>query len=112
MIYHITSQEEWAIAKAQGLYRAESLASEGFMHCSTHAQLLAVADAFYGGLGEVLLLRIDESRVAAPLVWEAPVPPEDAPAPGDFPHIYGALNLDAVVGTSTLREGDDGYVWL
>jgi uncharacterized protein (DUF952 family) len=26
-----------------------------------------------------------------------------------FPHIYGPLNAEAVVGTRALREGADGY---
>ena len=111
MIYHLSSREEWAAAQADGEYRAESLDSEGFIHCSTREQVLAVADAFYGGRGELLLLCIEEARLTAPLLWEAPAPPENAPAPGDFPHIYGALNLDAVVDARILREGSDGYDW-
>ncbi len=111
MIYHMTSRDEWAAAQQAREYRTESLASEGFIHCSTRAQVLAVADAFYRGRGEMLLLCINERRLTALLVWEAPAPPEQAPAAGDFPHIYGALNLDAVVETQTLREDSDGYAW-
>ena len=113
MIYHITTPAEWAAAQRAGSYRAASLDSEGFIHCSTRQQVLPVAKLFYRGRGDLLLLRIDESRLDAPLVWEAPAHPDPEKA-GEFaetdrfPHIYGELNLDAVVGLDTLYERADG----
>ena len=114
MIYHITTHAAWQAAQSHGSYRAESLATEGFIHCSTRRQVLHVANSIYRGADELLLLQIDESSLQAPLVWEAPAHPDPAKADefsdrGKFPHIYGALNLDAVVGMETLREGSDGY---
>ncbi len=114
MIYHITTPGEWAAAGAAGSYRAASLASEGFMHCSTRQQVLPVANHFFRGQGELLLLSIDESRLHAPLVWEAPAHPspdmgELATVQSEFPHLYGALNLDAVVAVTSLRESQAGY---
>lgn len=38
-ILHITTPDAWAEAQQQGQYRADSLASEGFIHCSTVAQV-------------------------------------------------------------------------
>ena len=113
MIYHITTRGEWAAAQKAGRIRAASLDSEGFIHCSTWQQVLPVAKLFYRGRGDLLLLRIDESRLDAPLVWEAPAHPDPEKA-GEFaetdrfPHIYGELNLDAVVGLDTLYERADG----
>ena len=114
MICHITTREAWQAAQSQGSYRAESLATEGFIHCSTRRQVLSVANSFYRGAHDLLLLQIDEHGLDAPLVWEAPAHPDPDKADefaesGAFPHIYGALNLDAVVGFETLREGRDGY---
>ena len=113
MIYHITTRGEWAAAQQAGSYRTASLDSEGFIHCSTWQQVLPVAKLFYRGRGDLLLLRIDESRLHAPLVWEAPAHPDPDKA-GEFdetdrfPHLYGELNLDAVVGLETLYERADG----
>lgn len=114
MIYHITTRGEWVAAQCAGSYRAASLDSEGFIHCSTRRQVLAVANQFYRGRGDLLLLCIDESRLHAPLVWEAPAHPEPdsgdfAAGDSEFPHIYGALNLDAVVALESLRESGDGF---
>ena len=48
-IYHITSRGAWIEATRNGSYAADSLESEGFIHCSTAAQVLPVArQNFYG----------------------------------------------------------------
>lgn len=104
MIYHICERAAWQAALAAGRYSAASLAAEGFIHCSTREQALAVAEAFYRGKEDLLLLCIDESRLLPPLRWEAPAHPTagggagiEIDAAGRFPHIYGRVNLDAVV---------------
>lgn len=114
MIVHITTRGEWAAAQQAGSYRAASLDSEGFIHCSTWQQVLPVAKHFYRGRGGLLLLSIDESRLHAPLKWEAPAHPNPDKAgefdeTNKFPHIYGELNLDAVVAVAGLRESQAGF---
>ncbi len=98
MILHITSKAEWLEAQSRGEYVAPSLQSEGFIHCSTEKQVLHVANAFYRGRTDLVLLKIDESKLNSGLKWE---PPAGPPAPGistsdQFPHIYGPINLSAV----------------
>jgi uncharacterized protein (DUF952 family) len=44
MILHITDRHQWEQAKADGIYRCESLETEGFIHCSTPTQLITVAN--------------------------------------------------------------------
>jgi uncharacterized protein (DUF952 family) len=99
MIFHITFRKDWQAAQAKGEYTTESLHSEGFIHCSNLHQVLPVAEKFYKGQSDLVLLMIDPSRLTSTLKWEAPaggVPP--GLSAGDlFPHIYGPLNLDAVV---------------
>ena len=114
MIYHITSRSAWAEARRHGEYRAPSLKSEGFIHCSTRKQALDVANDFYRGQSDLLLLCIDEGRLRAELRWEAPAHPKplkDSGASGDslFPHLYGILNLDAVVAAHEFNEGASGF---
>ncbi|MDP1546690.1 MAG: DUF952 domain-containing protein [Anaerolineales bacterium] len=99
MIYHITSKQEWASAQQNGEYTAPSLGTEGFIHCSTAAQVVHVANAFYRGRTDLVLLKLAEDRIKSQVKWEAPAGP---PAPGisesdSFPHIYGTINLDAVI---------------
>jgi uncharacterized protein (DUF952 family) len=101
LIYHIATQENWSSAIESGDYRPASLESEGFTHCSTDIQVAPVANAFYAGQTGLVLLVIDPKRLSAKLQWDPPAHPDPAKAPvelrGDFPHIYGPLNLDAVI---------------
>lgn len=98
MIYHITSKTEWDEAQTKGEYTAPSLQSEGFIHCSTDKQVPHVANAFYRGRNDLVLLKLDENRINSQVKWEAPAgPPADGISVSDlFPHIYGVINLDAV----------------
>lgn len=98
MILHITSRAEWSAAQARGEYIAPSLQTEGFIHCSTDKQVAHVANAFYRGRNDLVLLMIDEAKLKPELKWE---PPAGLPAPGisesdSFPHIFGPINLTAV----------------
>ena len=112
MIYHITSRTEWGEARQQGEYRAPSLDTEGFIHCSTINQVLPVAEKYYAGQSELLLLVIDEARLSSDLKWEPPsggAPPSGVPEGDAFPHIYGPINLDAVIRAVDLTSGPDGH---
>ncbi len=111
MIYHITSLREWREAQQRGEYRAASLESEGFIHCSTETQVLPVAEKYYRGRGRLLLLAIDPARLSSELRWEPPsggAPPPGVPEGEPFPHIYGPINLDAVVKVFDLEPGPEG----
>jgi len=103
MILHIAYRDEWQTAQAAGDYRADTLASEGFIHCSTPAQVLGPANEMFRGQSGLLLLVIDPARLAADLVYE------DCYETGQaFPHIYGPLNLDAVVRAVPFPPNGDG----
>lgn len=103
MILHITHQHIWQNALTTGSYQADTLATEGFIHCSTPAQVIEVANArFHGDYGLVLLC-IEESRVQAEIRYE-----DCYDAGQSFPHIYGPLNLDAVTQVVVLPVEADG----
>jgi uncharacterized protein (DUF952 family) len=101
-IYHITTAAAWAEAQAAGAYSADSLATEGFIHFSTSEQLLWVAERFYRGLAGLLLLTVDTERLTAELRFEESEPGRQ------FPHLYGPLNLDAVIATQPFTPNRDG----
>jgi glutathione S-transferase len=105
MIFHIAEVADWEAAQAAGDYRistrGRTLAEEGFIHASREDQVLEVANAFYVDAGPLLLLTIDPDRLTSPVC-------DDEVAPGvTFPHIYGPIDLDAVVGVSPLERGPD-----
>ncbi len=91
-ILHITTPSAWQTAQEAGQYTLPSLATEGFIHCSTAEQVVPVAQRFYKGQRGLVLLILDSDRIRPEVRWE---PGTDKPDEL-FPHIYGALNLDAV----------------
>lgn len=101
-ILHITTPDAWNEALATGLYRGDTLATEGFIHCSTAAQVVRVADARFGGRAGLVLLCIDADRVGSDVRYEP------AEAGELFPHIYGPLNIDAVALVVPFEPGPDG----
>ena len=103
LILHIISRSCWATAKAAGFYHADSLNKEGFIHCSTPEQVLSPANALYRGQKELVLLCIDSEQVQAPIVYEDCYDTGHA-----FPHIYGPLNVDAVVNIVDFPPDEDG----
>jgi uncharacterized protein (DUF952 family) len=111
MIYHITSCQAWQQARQRGDYRAESLETEGFIHCSTEEQVVPVAEHLFKSDRDLCLLMIEPSLLASDLKWEPPA--DGTPPPGVsegdlFPHIYGPINLDAVVKVFDLQSNPDG----
>ena len=102
LILHITDAATWREAQAAGAYSADSLATEGFIHCSTPAQIVRTANKFYTGRSNLVLLCIDEHKVTSDIRYE------DLNAGDLFPHIYGVLNPDAVVKVIPYAAGEDG----
>ncbi len=100
-IYHIVPPSTWHAVGA-GPYRAESLQTEGFIHCANEDQVARVANLFYADHAELLVLCIDTGRLAHP------VRDEDAGTGERFPHVYGPINTDAIVTVLHLSPGPDG----
>jgi uncharacterized protein (DUF952 family) len=101
-ILHITSTEGWAEAKNLGSYRSNTLESEGFIHCSTLAQVIGSANRFFKDRQDLVILIIEIDRVIPEIRYEGADPNNL------FPHIYGELNIDAVVGSIDLESDING----
>ena len=103
---HLCSVGDWAQAQASGALRPESLDSVGFVHLSTPQQVHLPANRLYRGRTDLVLLQVDPVIVGAPVRWEPGVPGD--PEAMLFPHLYGPLPVDAVIGVSEYRPGPDG----
>jgi uncharacterized protein (DUF952 family) len=103
-ILHATSRDSWSAAQAQGAYAADSLAGEGFIHCSKVDQILRVANVLFRGRHGLVLLVIDPGRLTSELRWE---PGADLTTER-FPHVYGPIDLEAVVRVLDFEPGPDG----
>ncbi len=103
MIYHITTRQAWKQARAEGAYTADSLKSEGFIHCSTAAQVQATANRFFHGCQDLVLLHIDDHMFGSVLKYENLEGGTEL-----FPHLYAVLPRSAIIKTQDLTPGTDG----
>jgi uncharacterized protein (DUF952 family) len=107
-IFHITRASDWRAAQRSGRYalstRDRTLEEVGFIHCSYAHQVPGVANLLYLGEHNIVLLVIDVERVSAPIRVE----PATHGASEAYPHIYGPLNLDAVVDVVVYEPSEDG----
>jgi uncharacterized protein (DUF952 family)/SAM-dependent methyltransferase len=106
MIFHITTNTAWNDAQLLDEYTVFSLITEGFIHLSTAEQTLATAARFYGDVPNLVLLQVDETKCTHEIRWEAPAEAPESDA--RFPHLYGPLNLDAVLDSRPLVKDDAG----
>jgi uncharacterized protein len=116
VLLHLLPESVWQqIANAEH-YAPESLRTEGFVHCTGDDEtMLAVANSFYRSVIEpMVVLSLEEVRLTSEVRWEPPAHPDGRPARPDeprFPHVYGPLDLVAVVSTRLLvRAADGAYV--
>lgn len=94
-IFHICQADAWKHAQLGGSYQADSLHSEGFIHLSTARQWPRVQRERFSGVSDLVLLQVDPGKLRWELRWEG--------EPEAFPHLYGPLNLDAVVSVDSLE---------
>lgn len=102
LILHIADRQQWQAAQTTGVYSHPSLATEGFIHCSTPQQVVWVANQFFRGQHGLLLLGIDSEKLQPELRYD---PIEDGQR---FPHVYGDINVDAVVQVLDFEPNVDG----
>ena len=98
LMYHVVSAADWARADGQPAYEAASLSTEGFIHLATAPQVAGVLGRYYAGVPDLMLLHVDTDRLTAELRYE---PATDNAL---FPHLYGPLNRDAVIGVEAITE--------
>lgn len=90
-IHHLASAADWEQRTSEH-YEPAGLAIEGFIHLCTAGQLDGVIERYYQGRTDLVMLTVSVDSIDAELVWEDSVGVGEA-----FPHVYGPLNLSAVV---------------
>ncbi len=96
MIHHVTSQQDWQSHESKSEFIPSDYYREGFIHCCTPTQLAGVLERYFKGKTDLVLLYLDESKLQAELKYEVSTNDEK------FPHLYGAINRDAVVKVEEL----------
>lgn len=92
LVFHVAQASDVDQASQSGTYRCESIETEGFIHCCKPEQLQGVLERYYSGVKGLLLLHIDTDLLQPDLVMENTVGSEEL-----FPHVYGPINMDAVI---------------
>ena len=106
MILHFCPRAEWDAAVATGVYRADSLETQGFIHCSTPEQVHIPATFLARGRTDLVLLVLDEALLPVPVVWEDGDPPD--PGGMQFPHLYAPIPVEAVKAVHPWAPEADG----
>lgn len=100
-ICHIAPRSHWEQVQGREAYRAESLESDGFIHCSTIRQVIDVADVWFYAHRDLVLLLIQSSKVLPPIRYEGPTAEK-------YPHIYGPLNREAIIAIYDFPPDEHG----
>jgi uncharacterized protein (DUF952 family) len=105
LILHIAVRDEWERAVAAGIpYVPSRYEHDGFVHCSSPAQVLGPANRLFRGRTDLVLLVIDPARLGARVIDE----PGDPGSAETFPHVYGPIEHEAVTRVVDFRPGPDG----
>lgn len=104
LLYHIVSRQTWE-QLGTAHYEADSLRTEGFIHCSYAEQVAWVANTFYATATDLVVLCVAAERLASP------VRDEDPGCGQKFPHVYGPIEKSAVVAVRPLQRDGAGH-WL
>ena len=120
IIYHIVTLDELKAQTKDNRYKPLNFDQDGFIHCTAEmsTSLLVLEDYFTEASKSnvILILEIDTSKLESIVKYEPP-----APIPGGgtghikdgilFPHIYGSINIDSVIGCGKAERIDNAFVW-
>lgn len=124
-LYHMVELARWrACQAAQEKYVPPTYKQDGFIHLTSDPKmLLAVANHFYTAApGDWVVLVIDPTKLSACVKFEPAAPVGNKASSGLlagqsteqlqdvplFPHLYGPLELEAVMAELRMRRGADG----
>ncbi len=104
-IFHLITGPDWESVRGESQWRPPSLGDEGFVHCSKdEEQLMRVVGRLYPDRADMLALELETDQLSYSLIWEPSRSGEI------YPHIYGPLELGAVVKTWRVQpDGTGGY---
>jgi uncharacterized protein (DUF952 family) len=102
-VYKICPAALWREAERIGAFRgSQDDLRDDFIHFSTAEQVAETAAKHFAGQRDLVLLRVDAATLGDNLKWER------SRGGALFPHLYGELDLAAVMQTDPLPLGDNG----
>ena len=105
--YKVLTAEQMAALEHDGTFAGAPVdLADGYIHLSTAAQLTETVDKHFAGQSDLHVAAVDLGAFGTSLKWE------ESRGGQRFPHIYGALPLDAVIAYGPLARDGDGTVKL
>jgi uncharacterized protein (DUF952 family) len=100
--FHLVPDEVWAAADPGAPYRATSLETEGFGHCTDGVDALGgTFDRHYAtDPRRFLALTLDLDALDVPWRYDVPGSP--------YPHIYGPIDRTAILAMSRVERDAEG----
>jgi uncharacterized protein (DUF952 family) len=100
--FHLVPRAEWDAADELAAYLPAAFEHDGFVHCTDGADEVALtANRYFSGFtGDLLVLVLDRSRLAAPVRYDDPAEV--------YPHIYGPIERDAILEVRVMPRDASG----
>lgn len=96
LLYKILSEQEWRQAESAGFFAGSPVdIQDGFIHLSSAEQVRETAARHFAGRDGLVLVAFPEGALAG-LTWEPSRRGEL------FPHVYGAISIQAAVSVDPL----------
>lgn len=105
-VYKLLRAAEWAAFTARGSLAGSPLdLADGYVHLSTAAQAEETARRHFAGEEGLMLVALDDARLAPDLAWE--------PSRGGdlFPHLYRAMRAEDVLWSAPLPLEGGAHVF-
>ncbi|KAF9353840.1 hypothetical protein BGX34_011350 [Mortierella sp. NVP85] len=84
---------------------------DGFYHLSTDAQVPATANRYFQKVDDLLILKIRYAGIESLVKWELAPGSDPADTSRIFPHVYGDLDQEHIIGTILVPRNDADNTW-
>lgn len=102
-IYKVCQRHAWEEARRSGYFSGSADdRRDGYIHLSTGQQIRGTLAEHFAGQTDLVLIGVDAGLLGAALCWER------SRGGALFPHLYGVLDMSAVVSETVLIMDADG----
>ena len=107
LVYRLCHPDDWSAAVAAGVFAGTEVdRRDGFVHLSGADQVQDTATRHYAAVRPLMLLTVDARRVDGEVRWE------ESRDGALFPHLYGAIPIEAVLAAQRLVEDREGHLMI
>ena len=104
MIAHCMEKSKWNTVKNEAYWGQQDVEAEGFLHCSPVRYLWRVLPNFEKEEEDLVIICMDETKLEAEVRYE-----DDGNYGRNYPHVYGAINNDAVTMVLDYLKDEQGH---